>query len=540
MWRVVVVWLSVCAFNLPVLAQTETNCVQTPNAPICAQSAKKPTSTTSPLADPIAATINFDQWMGVIGEVLDSVSAKKIFRDIGLAIVGIAAFFLSFQVISKGGIFEGLEAILLRIFIAAAIFAAADPIGDLWKDTWSWGYKYSTQSMGSVYAESAKQLAALSADLPTAIIKVKTIKASSQGQNSASVQLQTPEKADWVETMWLSLIVPLSGLMYICLSGFYTSAVLASVVTIIIGKIVFPLVAAALVFPGEFGLSTLNHWIRAMTSAMIMGFFLPLLYGVASFVAVLIPLSHVQAFIAYVDQVVNNLKAATEAIKGSGIGVEAANAVINQLVNVWGIGDMMATVAKLTGIIVVLPLALLIGLLVASAMIMKASNIVTSLIGGLAVGGGYENPIARGAAMLWGPGAVAAIGGAAASAGGMMANTAGNATKAVGSAAGSATGAVAGVARSAGTSAALNYASIRAATPMPVSSPGISRAGASPSVPNAMRVQTGGGNAGSSSVQGGLGGVEQRNSAIQSASGKFVNDGYNRANTLRNRLQGSK
>ena len=80
--------------------------------------------------------------------------------------IGIAAFFLAFQLFNKGGFFEGFQYVLMRTFIAAVIFVAADDIGDLWKTTWHWGYKYSTQSMGSVYGESAKQLAILSTDLP--------------------------------------------------------------------------------------------------------------------------------------------------------------------------------------------------------------------------------------------------------------------------------------------------------------------------------------------------------------------------------------
>jgi hypothetical protein len=35
-----------------------------------------------------------------------------------------------------------------------------------------------------------------------------------------------------------------------------------------------------------------------------------------------------------------------------------------------------------------------------------------------------------------------------------------------------------------------------------------------------------------------LGAVEQRHSAMQSSSGKFVNDNYNRLNTLRERFKG--
>ena len=443
----------------PAQAQTQQKCVPSKATPVCAQVASPLTTNAlaSTLPDPIAATVNFDQWMGVIGDIFDSVDAKAFFRTIGAAIIGIAVFFLAIQLVLRGGLFEGFQYVFLRAFIAGAVFLAADPIGDLWKFAWHSNYQYSTGAMSNIYAESAQQLTKLSKDLPMAIIKVKTITAAQTGQTSASVQVQQKEGTDnWLERLWLGIIAPMSGLIYAALSGFYTFAVLIGVLTIQFGKITFPLVAALLVLPGSTGLMALGTWARAMTVSVVAAFFLPLMYGFAAFIAMLVPISHANAFITFVDALTTYMKNLSMTVQGTDFLTQGVATVVSGLANTWGIGDIMGSVMKFTGVLMLMPLAMIMGLVIGAQIIMKVSSMIAGLLGGIALDGGYENPVARAATALWGSAfglALAAAPRAASAVGG-----------AVSSGAGVARGAIGG--GGAGTPGMPGHVGVRAAPPM--------------------------------------------------------------------------
>ena len=155
-------------------AQTQQGCYPNNGVPLCAEVPTPPTNVGSALPDPIASTINFDTWMRPIGTILESTNAKRIFKNIGGAIIGIGAFFLAIQMLYKGGIFEGFQFIAVRMLIAGAVFLASEPLGNLWKDAWHWSYQYSTSQMSDIYAQSATQLTAVASDYP---------KKHHQGQN---------------------------------------------------------------------------------------------------------------------------------------------------------------------------------------------------------------------------------------------------------------------------------------------------------------------------------------------------------------------
>ncbi|MEY4529619.1 MAG: hypothetical protein RLZZ156_340 [Deinococcota bacterium] len=471
-------------------AQQQQRCTPTPNGPVCGQVATPPTNgAASNLPDPIASTINFNQWMGVIGDIFNAVDAKQFFKTIAGAIIGIAAFSLGFSFFKSGGIFDGFQMVMIRIVIAATMYAAADPIGDLWKNAWHTSYQYSTSMMSNIYAEAAQQMTRLSSDLPTAMIQVKTVNSSLTGQSSSSIQITQKEDNNWLEQMWMGLLVPLSGLIYVFLSGFYTFSVMMSVLTIVLGKILFPLIAALFVLPGSTSSTAFSLWAKSMTSAVISSFFLPLLYGFASFVAVIIPLSHVNAFIKFVDDTVNYMRTLSDTITGNGWAADAVAGVVSALTNLWGVADVMAAVMKFTGILIVLPISMVVGLLIAGQIISKSGSLIAGLIGGMVIDSGYSNPIAGAIASIYGGAAVAAAGAAVGAVGGAVGAAAG----AVGSAASAAGGAAMGAARTAGgaamgaartvgTSAAMNYGSLRPSPALNMQSAPISSMGASSSV----------------------------------------------------------
>ena len=525
-------------------AQTEPKCVPSLGTPVCAQVASPPTTAilAATLPDPIASTVNFDQWMGVIGDIFDSVDAKGFFRTVGAAVLGVAVFFLAIQLVLRGGLFEGFQYVFLWAFIAGAVFLAADPIGDLWKFAWHANYKYSTSAMGNIYAESAQQLTKLSQDLPMAIIKVKTITAAQTGQTSASVQVQQKEGTDnWLERLWLGIIAPLSGLIYAALSGFYTFAVLIGVLTIQFGKISFPLVAALLVLPGSTGLMALGTWARAMTVSVVAAFFLPLMYGFAAFITMLIPISHANAFITFVDALTSYMKNLSQTVQGTDFLTQSVATVVSGLANTWGIGDIMGSVTKFTGILVILPLAMVMGLVIGAQIIMKVSSMIAGLLGGIALDGGYENPVARAATALWGPvtgAAGAAVGGAASAVGGAVSSGASAVGGAVSSGAGAIRGAVGGAVRSAGTAGMLGHAAVRPAPPMNNTPATISSvSSASPATgPGGAQVNVGG-RARPATINAAT--VSLRGDQMQSNAGKFIQDGY-RGGVLRDRIRAQK
>jgi hypothetical protein len=465
-------------------AQTQQECYQNNGNPLCAQVPTPPTTINSQLPDPIASTINFDTWMAPVGTILESTNAKQIFRNLGGAILGVAAFFLGIQMLYKGGIFEGFQYVLMRMLIAGAVFVAAEPLGNVWKDAWHWSYKYSTTQMADIYAQSATQLTAVASDYPKNIIKVKTITASSTGQSSATIQLQTPEKSNWIEDTALWLIPSISGIMFICLSGFYTFAVFSSAFLIIIGKIVFPLVAATLLFPGPTGMMAFGVWARTMTTTVISAFFLPLLYGIAGFIAIIIPLTYLQNFFKYVDQVIEYMKGISASFSAQGFAAPDLASIASGLMNLWGIGDLIGSIYKFGGMLFVLPFSMLIGLLVAAGIIMKAGGWIAAFIGGISTAGDWSNPLAAPMAKMWGPAAVGAFGSAAGAAGGVAARGASALAGAGQSAASAAGGAMQGAgaaihsgARALGATAAISSGGVRPSPAMNLATAGVARTG---------------------------------------------------------------
>jgi hypothetical protein len=425
----------------------------------CAQVAT-PLRLGAQIPDPIGASLSFDNWMGVVGDVLDSVQAKQTFKAIAWAVFGIAIFFTSMQLVKAGGIFEGFEYVVIRVFIAGAVIIGSDALGDVWKDTWHWGYKTSTANMRLVYAESAQQLAGVATKWPTTMIKMQVMGSGGEGQSSASVRVDGLS-ANPVMDFFLRVLVPLSGLMYACLSGFYTFSVLASVFTIIFGKIVLPLIGALLAFPGGSGLAGFGTWARAMTSAAFAGFFLPLIFGIAAFIAILIPLSHMQVAMDLVDQMTNAARAASMSVAPDAATPGLAQAAMDRLADVWGWNDLKNNLVRLIAAIVVLPFAMVVGMMLGGNVIMRSSGWLANLLGGVSADGGYSNPVAHTAARVWGPGAATAVAGAVGAVGGAVggavANAVGAGARAVGSAIGSgaraAGGAMASGARTAATAA---------------------------------------------------------------------------------------
>jgi hypothetical protein len=467
-----------------VQAQTQQGCVNNNGTQVCAQVPTPPSSVSSPLPDPIASTINFDTWMGAVGTILESTNAKDVFRNIGGAVLGIGAFFLAIQILYKGGLFEGFQFILVRMLIASAVFLAAEPLGNLWKDTWHWGYKYSTSQMADIYAQSATQLTAVASDYPKNIIKVKTITASSTGQSSATVQLQTPEESSWIQDTALWLIPSISGILFICLSGFYTFAVLSSAVIIILGKIIFPLIAATLIFPGAHGVNAFGLWAKSMTTAVISAFFLPLLYGIAGFISVIIPLTYLQNFFTYVDQIIDYMKGISQSFSAQGYSSPDLAQIASGLMSLWGIGDLLGSVFKFGGMLFVLPFAMIIGFLCAVGIIMKAGGWIASYIGGISTAGDWSNPVAGAVGMLWGGGSASAAGagasaaGGAARAGGVAASSGQSAIGgAVGSALQNAGSALQSNARALAANAAVSSGGLRSAPAMNLATAGLQRPG---------------------------------------------------------------
>jgi hypothetical protein len=512
-------------------------CVGVQQGQACGETAPKPGAVTAKLLDPVASTLNFQQWVGILGDVFESIEAKKLVRSIALALIGIGAFFLALQILQKGGLFDGFQFILIRTVVAAAAFAASEPIGDLWKDTWHWGYSYSVGSMRNIYVESAQQLAKVSGELPSAIVKVQTIRNATTGVSTASVQVAgKDESPDWLETLWMALLVPLSGLMYACLSGVYSFGVMASAMTIVLGKILFPLVAALLILPGGTGVMWFSKWANAMTGATLMGFFLPVIYGIASFVAVLIPLSHLSAFFDFINQTVDYLKQTLATPQALGYKPDIASSIVSGLANAWGVADVIGTVVKITGMMLVLPAAVIIGLVIAGTLIARAGPMLASLIGGVVVGGGYENPIARAAAAVYGPGAITGAVGAAGAAAGAVGGAAGAALGAARGAVGAAGSAASGAARTAGTAALMNYGGIRAAPAMNLQGSSISRSvsGANTVRPGGMKVGGGGGTPPKTLD---AAAVDHAARLQNSSSGRF-NDSYRSGAYLRSKMQG--
>jgi hypothetical protein len=509
-------------------AQTQQRCTPSAGGPICGQVATPPANgAASNLPDPIASTINFNQWMGVIGDIFNAVDAKAFFRTIAGGIIGLSAFFLAFQFLQAQGIFDGFQMVLIRIAIGTAMFAAADPIGDIWKNAWHTSYRYSTSMMSNIYAEAAQQMSKLSSDLPTAMIQVKTVNSALTGQSSSSIQITQKEDNDWLEQMWMGLLVPLSGLIYVCLSGVYTFAVMMAVLTIVLGKILFPLVAALFVLPGTTATSAFSLWAKSMTSAVVASFFLPLLYGFSSFVAVIIPLSHAQAFIKFIDDTVNYMRNLSSTVTGSDWTTQAVAGVVSALTNLWGVADVMAAVMKFTGILIVLPISFLIGLVIASLLITKSGGAIASLIGGMDIASGYSNPIAGAIGAIYGGAAIKATGAAIGAAGAATAGAVGSAASAAGGAAmgaaRGAAGAAMGAARTAATSASLNYGALRPSPAVNLQSAPISTSLGAATNPIASQISMPP-RAAPPTINSST--VDVNASLARSQAGQFVNDGY--------------
>jgi hypothetical protein len=399
------VFLVVTPLAAPSLAQMQQKCI----SGICGQVASPPSGLGAVIPDPISSSISFQNWMAPIGDILDSVQAKAIFKTISYAILGIAVFFLCLNLVRAGGLFDGFEFVILRVLIAFAVITAADPLGDLWKDTWHWGYKTSTTNMAQVYAESAQQLSAVATRWPTTMIKMQVLSSSTRGQSSAAVRVAGVSENPLMNFI-MSALVPFSGLLYACLSGFYSFAVMASVFTIVFGKILLPLVGASLAFPGSTGTSAFGAWIRAMTSAALAGFFLPLVFALAAFIAILIPISHMQVAMDLVDQVTNAAKTLTAGVTADPSTPNLVQTAIDRLGDVWGWNDLKNNLIRIIAALVVLPFAMLLGLVLAGNVIVQASGWIASLIAGITMGGGYSN-LVGGAAVA---GASATVGSAAA------------------------------------------------------------------------------------------------------------------------------
>ncbi len=406
------VFLALTPLSSPALAQMQQKCV----AGICGQVASPPSGLGATIPDPISSSISFQNWMQPIGDILDSVQAKATFKTIAYGVLGIAVFFLGLHLVRAGGLFDGFEFVILRVLIAFAVITAADPLGDVWKDTWHWGYKTSTQNMQQVYAESAQQLAGVATRWPTTMIKMQVLSSSTRGQSSAAVRVQGVSQNP-VMNFIMSALVPFSGLLYACLSGFYSFAVMASVFTIVFGKILLPLVGASLAFPGSTGTSAFGAWIRAMTSAALAGFFLPLVFALAAFIAILVPISHMQVAMDLVDQVTSAAKSLTAGVTADPTTPNLVQTAIDRLGDVWGWNDLKNNLIRIIAALVVLPFAMLLGLVLAGNVIMGASGWIASLIGGITMGGGYSNLV--GAAAVAG---AAGVTGAAAARSAMATN----------------------------------------------------------------------------------------------------------------------
>ena len=214
-----------------------------------------------------------------------------------------------------------------------------------------------------------------------------------------------------------------------------------------------------------------------MTTTVISAFFLPLLYGLAGFIAIIIPLTYLQNFFKYVDQVIEYMKSISQSFSAQGFAVPDLATIASGLMNLWGIGDLIGSIYKFGGMLFVLPFAMIIGFLAATGIIMKAGGWIAGYIGGISTSGDWSNPLAAGAARLWGGAAAGAVGGVANAAGGAAARAAGSATQAVGGAAGSAATGLGGAIRTLGATAAISSGGVRPAPALNLGTAGVQRTG---------------------------------------------------------------
>lgn len=351
--------------------------------------------------DPIAATLNFDNWMSVIGGILDKVQAKNNFRLIGWGIFGIAVYFACIKLVQAGGLFEGFEQVVIRLFIAAAVIIGSDPLGDLFKDTWHWGYKESASRIGEIYNASSNALGDVAARWPTQRMQIETLNAVTKGRSSASVRTQNVE-SDPVANLAMNSMVWIAGMFNTLLSAFYMFTVLSSmftvlssIFTIILGKILLPVIGASLAFPGDLGVSSFTTWARTMLVAVFAGYFVPLLFGVASFIAVLIPMLHVQQTFDLVDQATRTMQGAVNTAGGGTVSSDpnVIQAAIDSLGGAW-LGNTINLVLKSLTVMLALPAMMLVALIVAGNVVMRSMSWLASLLGGVAANSGYSNGVA--------------------------------------------------------------------------------------------------------------------------------------------------
>jgi hypothetical protein len=344
--------------------------------------------------DPIAATLNFDNWMSVIGGILDKVQAKNNFRLIGWGIFGIAVYFACIKLVQAGGVFEGFEQVVIRLFIAAAVIIGSDALGDLFKDTWHWGYKESASRIGEIYNASSNALGDVAARWPTQRMQIETLNAVTKGRSSASVRTQNVE-SDPVANLAMNSMVWIAGMFNTLLSAFYMFTVLSSIFTIILGKILLPVIGASLAFPGDLGVSSFSTWARTMLVAVFAGYFVPLLFGVASFIAVLIPMLHVQQTFDLVDQATRTMQGAVNTAGGGTVSNDpnVIQAAIDSLGGAW-LGNTINLVLKSLTVMLALPAMMLIALIVAGNIVMRSMSWLASLLGGVAANSGYSNGVA--------------------------------------------------------------------------------------------------------------------------------------------------
>jgi hypothetical protein len=377
---------------------------------VCGQVPNRPTGPTSVLQDPISALTRFQSWMEPLGTILNKVNIKQIFRNIAWAVFGVALLFLCFYLVREGGIFEGFEYVLLRVVVAFALIASSEALGDVWKTAWHEGYKFSTANMSGVYAEAARNLEAVSQRWPSAAIKLQVLNASTKGQSNAAVQVAGTSDNP-IFGFFMAVIGPLSGFLYTLLSGFYSFAVMASCLIIVFGKILLPLVGATMAFPGGTGLSHFGTWARYMTIAALAGWFLPLVFGLAAFIAIYVPAQHMQVAFDLVDQITGAAQSAASSVTVTGATLKSPNLVqqaLGQLANSWGFSDLKNTIIRLLAAMVVLPFAMCIGLVLAANLVMRATEWLANLVGTVASGAGYQNA-AGGAAAKPAMGAAGAV-----------------------------------------------------------------------------------------------------------------------------------